>query len=353
MESLNRRSFLKILGVGGGGLFAALYLPGCQSTEGTVSADGILRIPKDFDQSHIDLATAKATQIISRVTGLEIDHEKAVNSVTLVDTDEEFVGILLNEQTSDTGTIGAFTVIGDNFEKHVYVSRERLTKATKDLGDSEIGNQTRADFFTWTLVHEMGHFTALGYKSPELEELFWGEMLGNNSLIIGRERMPGFVSGATISTYLERNRDEIGNPNKVIESLDRRLFELVSFFQNVEEVESEVITDFVWNNRGQEDIPSLPPAMFPERKMMFNQLIQRLGDKTEVLKHLVQLRSQENGREEWCKFVAETLGIEDDQILFSLSVFFAIELNDTNLFNSLVSGETSHKDLDHFLIQAI
>lgn len=102
-------------------------------------------------------------------------------------------------------------------------------------------------------------------------------------------------------------------------------------FQFLEEVEADDISYQVFRKENKGWKYSLEFG-YPKQAFLFALLINSpmikdsLGDQDEVIKTLARLRTQEGGREEWCRLIGEALGKPaDEQIPFALEVLSLID----------------------------
>lgn len=320
---ISRREFLRIAALSVGAVVTAPLLNACAGPSNPnirPTSVPTLISNHELDQAEVSRIARLAINDYNRVLGLNVNAEKAVSSVQMVATLSEYQNILKNMDDSyipqdETNRIA----VTDDKRKKIYIYKPGYDFYTKTLPQTEQGKQGREEFLEKILTHELAHWAAPEYMSPEIHKVVYGTMLANLPNNKGKPTEDLGVQGAKI--YAKVGGEKRTN------------------FKRVEEAEADLISNHVMLKRGKPKTINYPDIGLANRLRLLGDLIIKLGpDANENVKNLAQLRGQEKGREAICGLIGKTHNKpSSDHLFFGMSVLYAIEVGDETLYRQLTS----------------
>ena len=336
---LSRRGFLKATGEAALGV-GAVVLFGCTTNKKPETPtpkmpevkipqgeQNLGKLPELTELQVKDIARI-ATADFNKVLGFQLSDDEIVEKTNLVPTLEKFQEIVAVSEESyvPKNEIDRAAITSDSRSIHgreIFLNKLSLEQTTSELPNSEQGKSAKFEFVEFIEIHELTHFISSAYRSDQLHDLVYGKMLANIAAFKDKNVQMQFVEGAEVHGLVDGKQ--------------------VSTFQKLEEAEAFLIGEMVMRKRGKNQTVSWPKAKDVGAEVqadLLKNLLSKLGrgDVDENLKTLAHLRSEEGGREKFCQLIGERFKIPtQDQLFFSMSVLFAIDLGDRQLYQNLTN----------------
>lgn len=284
----------------------------------------------ELTESDIKTIARRSIKDFNRVLGLAIPEEEAVSKVNLIGDLKTYQDIIaeseIDYQPTDEKDRPAITT--DSYHsrgRQIFLYKGAIDDMTKYLPATERGTKAREDAIEWIVNHEFSHWVTPNYQSAELHSLVYERMFATLAGFGGRQITPDTVVGAKVKAYVDGVRK--------------------STFQVLEEAEAFIIGDFVTKRRGRPQAGSFITAsdMFIQPQVdLLLEFLRKLGPNIDdTIKTLARMRTEVRGREKYGRFIGEKFGItENDQLFFSMSLLYAIDTGDRNLYQRLVNRPT-------------
>ncbi len=330
---LGRRDFLRVSFFAALGLVGACTSPATPARPTRASATSTAMPEATVSEPLPELTLSELQEVVgtavddyNKILGTNLDRDQASAAVVLVKTETEFQTIVKKLQPSYVATSEKFrpAITGDN---KVYINKSSIVYFTNEFPNTAEGSGARKELLEFVLAHELAHWSAVAYTSPDLYNLVFGKMFKNTAELKNKTVEMDIVQGAEIKAKVDG--------------------EVMSSFQNVEEAEATMLGTYVMNKRqGKRFIKDYPGSTYPARMELLTDLVIKINpnDINSTLQKLAQLRSKMGGREEWAKLIGGTFNIPDsDQLFFALSLLFAIDQGDSQLYKDILSRARSWK----------
>lgn len=333
---MSRRVFLKGSFEVAGGVVILLY-GGCTTERQPTSIPQdrittppgkaeITRLP-EVTETNIKNIAKRCIGDFNRVLGFRIPEEEAVSKVNLTADLKTYQDIIKEsdidyQPTDEKDRPGITTDSHHSRGKQIFLYKSAIDEMTKALPATEQGSKAREDFIEWVINHELSHWVASNYPSAQLHSLVYEKMFAGTDQLRGKQITPDIVVGAKVKAYADGVRKSV--------------------FQSLEEAEAFVIGDFVTKRRGRPQVGTFITAsdmeIQPQVDLLLD-LLRRIGpNPDDAIKTLASIRTEVGGREKYGKIIGQKFGVvENDQLFFSMSLLYAIDGGDRNLYQRLVS----------------
>lgn len=292
------------------------------------------------DLSALPLPELKQEDIVSsavvvasdyaRLTGVQIDSQKFVSSVSLAPNisnmtqaeKDKYCGNGLSLKCQEAGAITQITT-------EIYFYKDAFDVVFSGAQNTEVARKARQERILWVGLHEASHWLGEVNKYEPSDELFSlvQKYYGVKNSFILNENEAGYqVAGAAI-----RGRNKVTG----------LFFET---FGGLEEAEAENISRYVLMNRGEKTYANFnnpQDTYYIEQRKMLDDLLYKLSpDYSESVRWLSQERVKNGGREEIMKSVGKKFGADDANALEAgFKILFAIDQADFASYRALTQSK--------------
>lgn len=322
---ISRRDFLRI--AAGGAIGVGLAAAGYKLIEGQQGGQAEqIFLSENVNPDELMTVYNRAIGDYNAVFDTDLSAQDFGNRITFIETISEFQAVMKkvesDYQNQDESQRPAIT--DDN--GHIYVNVESIRNLTQDIQSDEVGRKMRAEFVEEILLHELVHQLAFPDKSSALYEVVYNNM---------------FVNILDPQTLMRHQVDVRGAEVYAYSNQDGRV---KSVFQDLEEAEAIAISRYVINNRPRGRLIDPISSYVPNQSSLFDVFLHTLGQRTNqdvgnLITELASTRRQQGGRESWCRTIGSAFGIKsEEQLYFSLSAFYAIEIGNQDILGSLIAN---------------
>lgn len=334
---ITRRHMLRLTTVGiattaaavGGGVASWLLLgPESQPQQTTIPNTELKDSDEQLQQS-LEKATRQSVDDFRKLFNVNLNADEIIQRSRFVNTSAELYQLGALDKTKEvdfTGRIEAQTFDQSHpMGKTIVYNKESIALSMEPFKDIPEFTALREEYLEMLIKHELVHYTAQRYESPQLHAVVYEKIFANSSELRGKRLTLGYVQGADIIAFVE------GDP------LAKNPFHLI------EEAEAFLISDFAMRARGRKLtlVPFAPEDQgTPNQVAMFSRLLNRIDpDLFKSVPTLFNLRRKAGGREELCNLLKKAypdVNVQPgEELFFGMSIMTAIARGDIPLFNAM------------------
>lgn len=289
-----------------------------------------IALQPEISQEKLAKVIYRSVADMNRLFGIDLNADDIVNRTKFVNSSSELESLLKEQaphiQLDPTGTYEAITMDESKTSpRSIILNRQAIDESLSSLKFDPNYAIFQEEYLEMLLKHELVHYSAKKYSSPELHNVVYGKIFSNDPNIKGKTLTTAYVQGADIVSFT--NGDPVGyNP-----------------FHLLEEAEAFFISNVAMRARGRTLIltPFEPGTQGIAKQVdLLTKTLSRIDrNPVNTARLLINLRNQEGGREKYCTTLAKAFSeakIEPgNEYFFCMSLSFAISKGDQQLYDSV------------------